>query len=366
MGSVDVEAEAAKKRSDVVEWLNYLFPDFNLPLEASDEELRALLLDGFVFFGILGRINPAYSGEIQGGEFVPEKRSDYIRGFASAVDQMGLPCFKILDLEQGSMSSVVMCLLSVRDHIISSNGNDGIQKSLVKSWNRPSDSWRSLEADNLEGVDIRQDEQTNGDQNSSRVEDETNQNDWQLKFQLSMLKPTTPLSSNAVDKFHEVFQLKQGRYSDLPASKISEMMKSNSFESAPTQSLLSVMNGILDESIERKSGEIPQRVACLLKKVVQEIERRISTQAEHIRKQNNLIKARERKFQSRIRALETLASGSSEEAKIIMDKLQYVKTEKSKIEESKKLGEQDVLRPMDENEARNRKISIILQFLCGT
>ncbi|ONK66812.1 uncharacterized protein A4U43_C06F12230 [Asparagus officinalis] len=340
MGSVDVEAEAAKKRSDVVEWLNYLFPDFNLPLEASDEELRALLLDGFVFFGILGRINPSYSGEIQGGEFVPEKRSDYIRGFASAVDQMGLPCFKFLDLEQGSMSSVVMCLLSVRDHIISSNGNDGIQKSLAKSWNRPSDSWRSLEADNLEGVDIRQDEQTNGDQNSSRVVDETNQNDRQLKFQLSMLstitsEPTTPLSSNAVDKFHEVFQLKQGRYSDLPASKISEMMKSNSLESAPTQSLLSVMNGILDESIERKSGEIPQRVACLLKKVVQEIERRISTQAEHIRKQNNLIKARERKFQSRIRALETLASGSSEEAKIIMDKLQYVKDLKASSESIK-------------------------------
>lgn len=81
-------------------------------------------------------------------------------------------------------------------------------------------------------------------------------------------------------------------------------------QNAPTQSLLSVVNGILDESIERKNGEIPQvfwslaikiilwftawesfwqkltndqRVACLLRKVVQEIERRISTQAEHLR-----------------------------------------------------------------------------------
>ena len=140
-------------------------------------------------------------------------------------------------------------------------------------------------------------------------------------------------------KFHEVFQMKQGRY-DLQASKISEMMKSSSLDvsplpcqwtflwltrfetslynvlgfcliqNAPTQSLLSVVNGILDESIERKNGEIPQvifwmltttliiimywclltkaddddqRVACLLRKVVQEIERRISTQAEHLR-----------------------------------------------------------------------------------
>lgn len=29
------------------------------------------------------------------------------------------------------------------------------------------------------------------------------------------------------------------------------------FQNAPTQSLLSVINGILDESIERKNGEIP-------------------------------------------------------------------------------------------------------------
>ena len=48
----------AKRRPDVVEWLNNLFPDFSLPLEASCEELRARLLDGFVFFGILGRIKP--------------------------------------------------------------------------------------------------------------------------------------------------------------------------------------------------------------------------------------------------------------------------------------------------------------------
>lgn len=31
-------------------------------------------------------------------------------------------------------------------------------------------------------------------------------------------------------KFHEVFQLKQGRYSDLSAAKISEMMKSNGLD----------------------------------------------------------------------------------------------------------------------------------------
>lgn len=93
-------------------------------------------------------------------------------------------------------------------------------------------------------------------------------------------------------------------------------------QNAPTQSLLSVVNGILDEIIERKNGEIPyvgysnamqlvysfhtlklhhillqtlfillnmtivffaQHLAFLLRKIVLEVERRISTQAEHIR-----------------------------------------------------------------------------------
>ncbi|XP_026434413.1 kinesin-like protein KIN-14M isoform X3 [Papaver somniferum] len=127
-------------------------------------------------------------------------------------------------------------------------------------------------------------------------------------------EPSASLNHHAGHKFHEVFQLKQGCYADLPAASISEMMKSSSLDNAPTQSLLSVVNGILDESIDRKNGEIPHRVACLLRKVVQEIERRISAQAEHIRTQNNTYKAREEKYQSRIRVLETLATGSSEES----------------------------------------------------
>jgi kinesin family protein C2/C3 len=87
-------------------------------------------------------------------------------------------------------------------------------------------------------------------------------------------------------------------------------------------------------------------VACLLRKVSQEIERRISTQAEHIRtvcplynynkllftsgflsrfphatflhfiQQSNLFKAREEKYQSRIRVLEALVSETREENEV--------------------------------------------------
>ncbi|KAK8267548.1 hypothetical protein V6Z12_D11G005500 [Gossypium hirsutum] len=131
--------------------------------------------------------------------------------------------------------------------------------------------------------------------------------------------------------FHEVFQWKQGRYADLPGAKISEMMKSNSLDNAPTQSLLSVVNGILDESLDRKNGEIPHRVACLLRKVVQEIERRISTQADHLRTQNNLFKIREEKYKSRIRVLETLAAGNGEEIKIVTVHPQQTKVRRKTI-----------------------------------
>uniref|UniRef100_A0A803P7Y5 Kinesin motor domain-containing protein n=1 Tax=Cannabis sativa TaxID=3483 RepID=A0A803P7Y5_CANSA len=108
------------------------------------------------------------------------------------------------------------------------------------------------------------------------------------KFQRSLKSPilsdpSTTLTHVGNYKFHEVFQLKQGRYMDLPPSKISEMMKSNSLDNAPTQSLLSVVNSILDESVERNNSEIPH--------------------------QNNLFKAREEKYQSRIRVLEALAIG---------------------------------------------------------
>lgn len=155
---------------------------------------------------------------------------------------------------------------------------------------------------------------------------------------------------HVVHKFHKVFQLKQGYYSDLSAAKISEMMKSNSLDNAPTQSLLSVVNGILDESIERKNDKIPHRVACLLRKVVQEIERRISTHAEHLRT-------------ARIRVLEALASGTGEERGVVMDRLQQIKIQKSKMEEEKKTGVEHVAKLIKEQEQRDVELSDLKQEL---
>lgn len=84
---------------------------------------------------------------------------------------------------------------------------------------------------------------------------------------------------------------------------------------------------------------LSQRVVYLLRNVVQEIEHRIAIQADHIRnvsvifvtychrnstpiryylfsQQNSIIKTREDKYRSKIKALETLVNGTNEENEV--------------------------------------------------
>ncbi|KAG8094504.1 hypothetical protein GUJ93_ZPchr0012g19181, partial [Zizania palustris] len=165
-------------------------------------------------------------------------------------------------------------------------------------------------------------------------------------------QPTlSSISRHAGHNFHDIFQLRQGCYSDLPSSKISEMMKSTSLDNAPTQSLLSVVNAILDEIIEMKNGEIPYHLTCLLRKVILEIERRICTQADHIRNQNNLMKAREEKYKSRIRVLEALAHGTSGQTHAYSSAANgKAHMEKDKTEDKMWLVEKDVAWLMKDKE----------------
>ncbi|KAJ0964797.1 hypothetical protein J5N97_025935 [Dioscorea zingiberensis] len=340
----------ARRRSCVVQWLNGLLHDFNLPLEATDEELRAELFDGTVFVSILGKLNLGSADEQRlGADYNPQQqRLLRVKKFISALEELSLPTFKLSDLEQGHISTIVVSLLSLKEYL--SLGARSVKSPKFGMSQRS--VWKLPEGKRMDPMD---------DQDSR-------QNISESKFQHGprspvMLEPSTALLHQAGHKFHDIFQLKPGRYSDLSAAKISEMMRSNNMDTAPTQSLFNVMNGILDESTERKNGEIPHRVACLLRKVVQEIERRISSQAEHIRNQNNLIKGREEKYQSRIRALETLATGTSEETQIVMNQLQQIKTEKTLMEERKKLWEQDLVRTMKEKESRDQMILQLKQDL---
>ncbi|CAA0812176.1 P-loop nucleoside triphosphate hydrolases superfamily protein with CH (Calponin Homology) domain [Striga hermonthica] len=141
----------------------------------------------------------------------------------------------------------------------------------------------------------------------------------------------------------DVLQSKRGHYGDVPPSKITELMKLGNLENASTHSLFGVVNKVLNESIER-NGDITLRVASVLKLVVQEIEQRVSKHADNMRKQSNLYKSREDRYHTKIRALETLATGTSEENEVVMNQLQQMKAEKSKIEEEKKLEQQNLIK----------------------
>ncbi|PNT75807.1 hypothetical protein BRADI_1g38040v3 [Brachypodium distachyon] len=265
---------------------------------------------------------------------------------------MGLPSFTASDLEKGSMSAVVACILELRDQFVS----------------RADEGWISSLSENgsVNNMEFPRRENGQATQNSE-ARDESQQMEMLLQKVYkspAMSEPSSPISSisrHAGSNFHEVFQLRLGGYSDLPSSRISDMMKSTSLNNAPTQSLLSVVNGILDETIERNNGEIPYNLACLLRKIVLEIERRISTQAEHIRNQNNLMKAREEKYRSRIRVLEALASGTSGQNQIQVSSSAtngkahviirfLLQMEKDKFEEKRRLVEDDLTKVIKDTE----------------
>ncbi|XP_021810864.1 kinesin-like protein KIN-14K isoform X2 [Prunus avium] len=347
-----------KRRAYLVEWLNSLLPTLGLPKNASDEDLRSCLIDGTILCRILNRLKPGFVDEGGKSDQNSVPSSENVARFLAAMDVLGVPKFDMSDLEkrhifrihvmQGSMKTVTDCLLTLKAQFMPNVMGDGfsITSPTTKSDNQ---STRGL----LSPLSVEERRKVFSESKFQRA----------LRSPV-MSEPSAALMHHVGHKFHEVFQMKQGCYADLPAAKISEMMKPNSLDNAPTQSLLSVVNGILDESVERKSGEIPHRVACLLRKVVQEIERRISTQAEHLRTQNNLFKAREEKYQSRVKVLEALASGTSEESQLVMNHhLQQIKNERTRLEAKKKTDDEDVIRLLKEKDQSNLEISGLKQEL---
>ncbi|XVF50579.1 hypothetical protein PTKIN_Ptkin04bG0112900 [Pterospermum kingtungense] len=342
MANSNSETES-KQRALLIEWLNSTLPNLSLHPKASQEDLRASLIDGTVLCKILNRIRPDFVNE----EGYPENSSvlqpENVRRFLAAMDELGIPRFEVSDLEKGSMETVVDCLLTLKAQIMSSGGNLPAISTVTNPGSICGDASPCGSLTPLSGEERRK-------------------ASLDLKFQQQSAAVLHP----AAHKFHEVFQL----------------MKSNSLDNAPTQSLLSFVNGILDESVERKNGEISHHVACLLRKVVQEIERRISTQADHLRTQKYLFKAREEKYQSRIRVLEALASGTGEETKNVTNQLLEIKVrrkknisccpsvlnclypiENSKVEEKQKIEEQEMMKLVKENDKNILEIAALKQEL---
>ncbi|AQK94962.1 kinesin-related protein3 [Zea mays] len=313
MGSVDgrgVEGiHEANRRAQLIGWMNALLPEFSLPPDSSSEELRELLSDGVVLCRLVNTLIP---GVLEGSW----------EGYAPSDQRLG-NVKKFLSVE---------CLLVLRGSVDPRLGDD-IPPDVTRTPLRKQWGVQEMDKPQVPAAALGK---------RSPAED--------MRNGVADSKTHQKTSVFSGQKVREVFQLKRGSYSDLTAAKISEMMHSNSLDNAPTQSLISVVNGILDESIERKKGEIPHRVVYLLRKVVQEIEHRLCIQAEHIRSQNVTIKTREQKYCSKIKALEMLVNGTNEENQMAINRLQIVKNEKSQIEEKKELCEKDVQRLMKEKE----------------
>ncbi|RQO88267.1 hypothetical protein POPTR_003G127800v4 [Populus trichocarpa] len=333
-------AHADVNIQSVIEWLNRSLPHLNLPTDASEEKLRAYLIDGTVLCNILDKLCPGLV-EMRGNS---KPGPENIRKFLAAMDEIALPRFVLADIQEGYMEPVLQCLGTLKTHFEFTGGKESIREHLRRRWNLP-------KVEFSEGITNSLVYTATCDENPAINGDERQQDSFENKYGSSLddsiSSESAALAHDAAHKLSEMFQQKQGSYADLSDSNILELMKSNGFDNASTRTLFSLVNRILEENIERKNGHV-HHMALILKKVVQVIEHRVSTQAVNLKDLNNLYEVHLGKCQSRIKVLETLAAGTTEEIQVLLSKLQQIKIEKTKIEKKKKLEEQELLRTRQE------------------
>ncbi|RZC13532.1 Kinesin-like protein KIN-14J isoform D [Glycine soja] len=309
--------------------------------DTTEGELRARLRDGSVLCSILDNLVP---GSVKGSGSLNELIG--VKRFLVALDELGLSGFELSDLEQGSMVPVLQCLETLKTHFAYNTAQENIQSGSRKRWDQS----------NL----------TFFEESDSCLKDAS-------KLQHAVDGSVVSDEITSIDhigiKSNELFQLKQGLLADFSDAKLNEVFKSNNLDSVSTQLLFNIGNRILSDIFERKNGDVPQahRAACLLRKILQVIQLRFSNQAENMKNQNNLFKAREGKYQTRINALETLAVGTTEENEVVTSWVQQLKyalqVEQTKFEEKKKLEEQDFSRLKKEKVHSEIEISALKQDL---
>ncbi|XP_024031809.1 kinesin-like protein KIN-14J [Morus notabilis] len=325
--------------SSLVEWLDDMLPHLRLSPEASREEIRVSLIDGTVLCSILNKLCP---GSV---EMVASSGPDAtnVKRFLAAMDELGLPSFEISDLERGSLAPVLQCLSTLRAAFDYGSEEENDETHSRKKWDLS-------EVESLKGMD------SSGVQNGGGMQRSLTDSSPVL------LEPSPAFVQVIGQKVHEVLS-RQGYHADFSDDKILEFINSHSLDNTSTQSFFNLVNQILEDSIQTKNGDLPNRVAYLLRKVMQVIEQRISYQANKFKNHNNLFKAREEKYQAKLRVLETLAMGTTEEHEVVLDQLQLIKSEKLKLEEKKKLEENDVEKITREKEHRESEISRLEQEL---
>ncbi|KAL0898164.1 hypothetical protein Bca101_082125 [Brassica carinata] len=284
------------RHQSLVEWLNETLPYLNLPWEASEEELRACLMDGTVFCNLLNQLSP---GSMKmGGSF--ELASINIERFLTAMDEMALPRFEVSDLEQGDMIPVLQSLKALK----ASFSDAAYDKNTLGSMRR----W-SLPEDQSKGLD---------------------------------------------SNFNDGLQSKEVSEINTSHAKILDLLKSNTLQNTSTRSLFDMLDKLLDESVHKMNVDVSHDFSSILRGIVQVVEQRISNQAENLKNQNILFRVREEKYRSRINVLETLASGTTDEKELRSEEQDVLqlkrKKERSDAELSKLKQEVEVLKETHEKQ----------------
>ncbi|KAG5041701.1 hypothetical protein JHK85_014177 [Glycine max] len=212
----------AKHRLLLVQWLTSLVPSLNLPINVTDGELRACLSNGTVLCQILNKLRHGTVNVVSEPDNFLPSQSENVKSFLKALDGMGLPRFEISDLEKGSMKAVVDCLLTLREKSLQNALGDNISVTNSNTVSPHGNAPFNFHCSPTFGGEQRK---IAAGSMLQRVN----------STPIIMAEPSVSLIHHVGHKFHEEFQLKPGSYADLPAAKISEMMKSNSIDICSSQ-----------------------------------------------------------------------------------------------------------------------------------
>ncbi|KAG2286836.1 hypothetical protein Bca52824_046440 [Brassica carinata] len=130
-------SESRQSHQSLVEWLNETLPYLKLPWEASEEELRACLMDGTVFCNLLNQLSP---GSMKMGSTF-ELASINIERFLTAMDEMALPRFESLKALKASFSDA---------------GYDKNTLSSMRRWSLPEDQSKGLDGNFNDGLQSKE------------------------------------------------------------------------------------------------------------------------------------------------------------------------------------------------------------------
>ncbi|KAJ7532842.1 hypothetical protein O6H91_13G022400 [Diphasiastrum complanatum] len=319
--------EAANRRIQASCWLQQMVGPLELPLEPSEEELRVCLQNGLSLCRLINKVHPGAVPKIV-ENFVPSSPMEgalsafqyfeNVRNFLVAIEDLKLPSFEASDLEQsslltGSVAKVVDCVLAIK---------------AFHEWKQNGESapWKL-------GVLLRSPGGANMCSPGPFMNGSNNN------------KPANTAALKSVNQPRKRWAHSEFEYSGeygihLPeADPVSVWIREISFKCTSPQPLLNLVRTVLDN---KKPEEIPKVVEFMLRKVMEEFERRTVLQGEQVKELENILENVHKQDEPslKVQGPNKCLSLKHEGLKVLFDQLQQVKRLKAASESTK----QDVLK----------------------